>query len=406
MITLDPIAGQCPEGLLLAAQPGTEAGADAAPAPALEQSETPSPPGKRGGGPKSEVGKRASRANSLRFGLMARSVFPPNLQADIEACTAEMTEQFRPATPYETGLVAEMGRATAQLRLCEELKVIDFQRGIDRAVLCWDEDRRDHVHALGARLARDPARVSEALRRTRQGTDWCVERWEGLAEAVEVRGEWTDEQRRLAFDLLGVPLEFRATSRRVPAASEGAALAALAAREIARHGARLEGSLIDLDEAMQALAASGMPMEEDATTRSLRRSESMLRRARDKARAELLRVRAEAAASAPAGSPASTPTTTSPPAAPPPRERPILSEAAHEFQIQKIRASFDPARILEDRDNVPPLVVRPGFLPPRPMPRDAAAEQTMSAEERSRRERRLKRNREKQARKAARSRGR
>jgi hypothetical protein len=393
MITITPSAG--PEGLL--AQPGTEA--SDVPVPGPGPAEAPAPPKKRGGGPQSPESRRAVRGNALKFGLMAKSVFPPDLQADIDACTAEMVEQFRPTTPYQRGLVDELGRVTAQLRLCEELTVIDFQRGIDRAVLCWDEDRRDHVHALGARLARDPSRVSEALRRTKQGTDWCLERWAGLEEAAEVQGSWTDEQRRLAFDLLGVPLEFRATSRNVPDASEGAALAELAAREIARHGGRLESSLIDLDEAMQAMAASGMPMEEDATTRSLRRSESMLRRARDKARAELLRVRAEAPA---------TSSTTSPPATPAPKARPIMNGAAQEFRIQKIRASYEPETILHAPAAATPPVATPTSLPtrPAPAPADASAGQPLSPEERKRRDRRRKRNQEKQARKAARGRGR
>jgi hypothetical protein len=397
MTTTTPIACQCPEGFL--AQPGTEAGD----APVRDQADAPSPPRKRGGGPQSPEARRAVRGNALKFGLMARSVFPVELQADIVICTAEMVEQFRPTTPYEKGLVDELGRVTAQLRLCETLKVIDFQRGIDRAVLCWDEDRRDHVHSLGARLARDPARVSEALRRTKQGTDWCVERWEGLAEAVEVRGEWTDEQRRLAFDLLGVPLEFRATSRRVPAASDTGALVELAERELERHRHRLEDRLLDVDEAWRAMAAAGMPFEEDATTRSLRRAEAMLRRVRDRARAELLRVRAEAGAAAPAGGPSPAPA-----AAPAPEKRPFMSGAALDFQVGRLRASLDPTGILEGPATVPPRVATPATLPARPAASDsgAAAGQGPSPEERKRRERRLRRNREKQARKAARSRGR
>src|SRR5262249_54962897 len=155
-----------------------------------------------------------------------------------------------------------------------ELRIIDFQRLVDRALGCWDEDRRQYINTLGAKLAKDPVGVSAALAQTKQGADWCLERWEGLAEAGEVAGGWADEQRQLAFDVLGVPWEFRTTSRKVPAVTDAAGLAALAARQIERHNYRLENWLLDVDEATQAMAASGMPFEEDATTRSLRRSDA------------------------------------------------------------------------------------------------------------------------------------
>src|SRR5262249_25074310 len=162
----------------------------------------------------------------------------------------------------------------------------------------------------------------------------------------------------------------------------------LAERELERHRHRLEDRLLDVDEAMRAMAASGMPFEEDATTRSLRRSEAMLRRVRDKARAEVLRVRAQA--SALAGSTSPTPT-------PAPGERPVMNGAAQESQIQKLRAGFATTAILENPDVVPPLVATPGILPPRPVPADAGAGQPPSPEERERRDRRRRRQREKQA---------
>jgi hypothetical protein len=52
-----------------------------------------------------------------------------------------------------------------------------------------------------------------------------------------------------------------------------------------------EATLIALDEATQSMAAAGMPMDEDASTRRLRRYEASCRRALHWAQNELRRAR-------------------------------------------------------------------------------------------------------------------
>src|SRR5947207_1768272 len=100
----------------LVAQPGTgtENSQD------QDQAGSPSPPKPRGGGPRTPEGRRASRADALKFGLMAKAIFPVELQVDIDLCIADLTAQFQPTTAYESDVVGELGRATAQLRLCEK----------------------------------------------------------------------------------------------------------------------------------------------------------------------------------------------------------------------------------------------------------------------------------------------
>src|SRR4051795_4330999 len=81
---------------------------------------------------------------------------------------------------------------------------------------------------------KDPARVARALSRTKQGADWLLERWEGLGAVLRSNGAWDEAQRRLAFDLLGVPGELRDGSLRIPAAADTPALAALVEAQLAR----------------------------------------------------------------------------------------------------------------------------------------------------------------------------
>ncbi|MEA2502149.1 MAG: hypothetical protein QOD01_2260, partial [Actinomycetota bacterium] len=150
---------------------------------------------------------------------------------------------------YEEWLVGQMALASARLDRCAELAIADLRRTVDRALLCWEEDRRKAVEDLGARLPRDPARVAQALGGSRQGADWLIERWEGLGEALGTNGGWDEAQRRLGFDLLGVAPELRNGSTRVPPEADAAALAALVEREAARLRGRRERSLDALDEA-------------------------------------------------------------------------------------------------------------------------------------------------------------
>src|SRR4051812_49188489 len=210
--------------------------------------------------------------------MRAKTLFPDDLAAAIARRTAELVSQLAPGSPYEAFLVDEMARASAKIDRCAEMLIIDLQRVIDRAELYWDSDRQALVDDLGARLPRDPARVAPALGRSKQGSDWLLARWQGLGEVLETNGAWDEAQRRLAFDLLGVPPELRHGSRAVADATDAPALAAQVAQQVARLQDEQEASLLDLDEQMQALAAAGMPPGEDAATKRLRRYEASSRR--------------------------------------------------------------------------------------------------------------------------------
>jgi hypothetical protein len=109
-------------------------------------------------------------------------------------------------------------------------------------------------------------------------------RWAMLAHTADVNKEWTPEQSRLAFDLLGTPIEFREGTR--PGAGldlDGRLVesaddpAAVARREIDALKERRE--LVEgLDEVNQALAAADLNDEDDPELRRLRRYESALHR--------------------------------------------------------------------------------------------------------------------------------
>ena len=249
-------------------------------------------PKKHGGGPRTPEGKERSQRNALRHGMLAEVVFPDDLAAAIANRTAELVDEFVPATPYEAFLVGEMAKATAKLDRCSEMAIVDLQRvqRPRRALL----GRRPAGGCRGprARLPRDPARVAQALGRTQQGVDWLLERWEGLGAVLRA-------QRRLgrAAAPAGVRPARRAggAPRRQPQGPargrrRGAGRAGRRGRSPGC-GTSRRRALIELDEATRSMAAAGMPLEEDAATARLRKYEAAARRALLWAHSELRRVR-------------------------------------------------------------------------------------------------------------------
>src|SRR5258707_95790 len=130
------------------------------------------PARKRGGGPRTPEGKEQSKRNALKHGLRAKVLLPDDLAAAVADRKTQLNGEFEPRSPYEEWLIDQMATATAQLDRCAELAIVDLGRCSERAVCCWEEDRRQGVEDLGARLPKDPARVKRALARSRQGADW------------------------------------------------------------------------------------------------------------------------------------------------------------------------------------------------------------------------------------------
>ncbi len=250
---------------------------------------------KRGGGPQSIRGRERSRANSLKDGLRSKVVFTQDMTNAILEKTSILTEEFKPETPYERMMIGEMAIARAKLEHVSHLIIEDIDRPLFRALNFWQYDQKTNAIKMRTRLAKDPERIANALAGSKQGAELCIGYWSELAAILESTGDWTEQQRRLCFDLLGTSIELRVGSTQIPAAGDKAGLAAVAAREIARLRQAKDDLLDDLDISNQEEAAAGRPFEDDAKTKSLQRKERGFRRDFYQARDELLRSRAAAA---------------------------------------------------------------------------------------------------------------
>ena len=242
----------------------------------------------RSTGPRTEAGKAASRRNALKHGLTGSTVDlgePPTDPIPVGDPTAGADGS---AWTWRGWLVGELAGTTRRLdrlhREEEKLRnLIAF-----RALTAWDDDRALVVADLGAKLGRDPARVARQLRSTPHGCDWLIERWAALAHQAD-RGEagvgegWTEEQRRLAFDLLGTPLDVRPDRVGILLDAEGRPVgpprtdAEVARAELADLHQRRD-EVAEADEVDRTLAEDGMNFDASADLRRLRRYEAALNR--------------------------------------------------------------------------------------------------------------------------------
>jgi hypothetical protein len=232
-------------------------------------------------GPRTEEGKNRSRANALKHGLCASAVVPEDPEL-IRRRSREFHEVMKPQNEVQVWMADHAALYSIRIDHCEKVERHVRDKISLRAELTWDDDRRSEAEVLGRLLAKNPAETFDALRRTPQGCDWLMARWALLAFTADTGKSWSEDQVRLAFDLLGTPAIFRAGQK--PGALldvEGRVVdpaddpAAMARREIAALKERRE-VVADLDEVDRALASSGFASELDPELRLLRRYESKL----------------------------------------------------------------------------------------------------------------------------------
>src|SRR3954451_12015675 len=237
----------------------------------------------RSTGPKTEEGKQRSRANALKHGLCASVVVAEDAKL-VQQRASDWFDALKPQCEYHSWLVDEVAIISLRIDRCERMERRARDAKAIRAELCWEDDRRLDAVRLGGLLSKRPDEVVEELRRPPQGCEWLMTRWAMLAHTADLKGSWTPEQARMAFDLLGTPIEFREGIK--PGASldlDGRMIesaddpAAVARREIAALKERRE--LVEgLDEVNQPLAVADLNDEDDPELRRLRRYESALHR--------------------------------------------------------------------------------------------------------------------------------
>jgi hypothetical protein len=187
---------------------------------------------------------------------------------------SELDDELKPRTCLERVFVTEIARTSVQLDVAEEL--IDEETVQVRATFeaSWDDDRAQEINRKADKIGQDPYKVQSALLQTKHGVEWLLYRWRLLDDMIVCKSGLNETQRRLCFDLLGVPLELRDGTATVPAADDAPALRELVAREVRRLEVRLKGELEHRDLVAREKVKLGVKTPPDANLRRLKSDRS------------------------------------------------------------------------------------------------------------------------------------
>ncbi|MFO0957107.1 MAG: hypothetical protein U0800_06520 [Isosphaeraceae bacterium] len=128
-----------------------------------------------------------------------------------------------------------------------------------RALTCWGLDRAADAGLLAAKLSRRPDAVASQLAATYYGAIWLLERWEHLARSLELVEHWTEDEIRLAYDMLGRDAMTRQHDPDRLAKGTLEERKAVVAKRIARLQELVDGPLkeLDVEQRMQAIRGEG-----------------------------------------------------------------------------------------------------------------------------------------------------
>ncbi len=161
-------------------------------------------------GPKTDEGKARSRINATRHGMAGESsAVDPALAEAFARRRSAWAAEYRPEGDAAGWALDQVVAASFRVEACTrafDAAVVDH---VGRAGLAWEIDRRLDAEAVASRLARDPALVLRRLESTRHGAELLAGLWTRLGQALDTDGGWTEAQRSIALDLLGVPAAFR-----------------------------------------------------------------------------------------------------------------------------------------------------------------------------------------------------
>ena len=162
-------------------------------------------------GPKSPEGKEAIRGKSYKHGLTGRGVVVDEpRQAEIARRKSEWSREFSIGSPEEAWAFGQFVTLSVQLdRSGEAMSVQQAGHGSHAHSEQWDADCRFAAEQAAAKLAKEPGLAVRAPERTSEGIDLLLVRWSRLGEALDASGDWTEEDRSRALDLLAIPADLR-----------------------------------------------------------------------------------------------------------------------------------------------------------------------------------------------------
>ena len=163
----------------------------------------------RSTGPKTVEGKANSRLNAVTHGLTATLPAIAQSQAELEERKLKWRPELRPEGDVQESLFEQLVVASIRVERCQKTFLALCTQHARRAKVEWDGDRRRDAATLADGLARKPQVVADRLAATPHGCDLMIDLWKGLRASLDRHKTWTDNQRSLALDLLGIHPDLR-----------------------------------------------------------------------------------------------------------------------------------------------------------------------------------------------------
>ena len=232
----------------------------------------------RSTGPKSAAGKAKSRRNSLVHGLAGAGVVVAEREMKALADRLAMwNASLCPVDAFEMGLVETIAVESLRIERCriEEDLARDFRAR--RAGHCWAEERKAVVAKAARALGRRPAETAMVLASSSPGCDWLIDRWRMLGFALDKVGEWSDEQRTMALDMLGVAADLRDLETPIDAPDGADALEfcqAFVDDQLERLIDRKDETLDDIEDDLREAVSLGYAVDLDPALALIRRYEA------------------------------------------------------------------------------------------------------------------------------------
>jgi hypothetical protein len=283
-------------------------------------------------GPRTEDGKASSRFNAVTHGLSASlpdALIGLDGYDDVEERKEAWRRELRPEGDAQDALFDTVVVESARVERCQRTFFALCRQHAERAREQWDDDRRRDAEELAAGIARSPRLIAARLEATPHGCDVKIDLWTGLAAILNRHKVWTDPQRSMALDLLGIHPELRDAGTPLDDLNgdESAGRLALIATEIVRLKTVRE-RVVSSDQTERAMAEQTLGVEFTKPVQRLDRYERAAVRRQDVAWKRLIQAKK-------AATPEAAPTKPAPP-------REVAPPVAPPESVAKRAVTFDP----------------------------------------------------------------
>ena len=244
----------------------------------------------------------ANRLNAIHHGLASVLAEGASGRELVEARKGLWRPEFKPDGETQEGLFEQVVVESLRVERCQGAYFSLCNQHGERAKVQWDADRRREAETLASDLARNPRLLSAQLEATVQGCNVKLELWAGLLSSLTRHRIWTDKQRSLALDLLGVHSELRdAETTLDPSLGDlFETRSAVVNAEVVRLANLRDGALAGLDAHDRAFAETTLGAELTAPLQLLDRYERAALRRQNAAWRKLNAAKVDAASPAPA----------------------------------------------------------------------------------------------------------